>query len=65
MTLPEGVEDFVVYCDVSIKGLGIVLKKRWCIIAYTLRQLKPHKANYLTHDLDFGAVVFALKIWQH
>ncbi|GJX09975.1 retrotransposon protein, putative, ty3-gypsy subclass [Tanacetum coccineum] len=29
------------------------------------RQLKPHEENYTTHDLELGAVVFALKIWRH
>nr|GEV02129.1 putative reverse transcriptase domain-containing protein [Tanacetum cinerariifolium] len=28
-------------------------------------QLKPHEENYTTHDLELGAVVFALKIWRH
>jgi hypothetical protein len=27
--------------------------------------LKPHEENYLTHDLELAAVVFALKIWRH
>ncbi|GJS32059.1 putative reverse transcriptase domain-containing protein [Tanacetum coccineum] len=38
---PEGSEDFIAYCDASIKE------------------------NYTTHDLELGAVVFALKIWRH
>ncbi|XP_052878386.1 uncharacterized protein LOC108466351 [Gossypium arboreum] len=25
----------------------------------------PYEANYLTHDLEFAAVVFVLKIWRH
>ncbi|GJR89510.1 putative reverse transcriptase domain-containing protein [Tanacetum coccineum] len=29
------------------------------------RQLKTHEKNYTTHDLELGAVVFALKIWRH
>ncbi|GJV39540.1 reverse transcriptase domain-containing protein [Tanacetum coccineum] len=29
------------------------------------RQLKPHEENYTTHDLELGAVIFALKIWRH
>nr|GEV72350.1 putative reverse transcriptase domain-containing protein [Tanacetum cinerariifolium] len=29
------------------------------------RQLKIHVKNYTTHDLELGAVVFALKIWRH
>nr|GEX09293.1 putative reverse transcriptase domain-containing protein [Tanacetum cinerariifolium] len=35
------------------------------VIAYASRQLKIHKNNYTTHDLELGAVVFALKILRH
>nr|GEW20163.1 hypothetical protein [Tanacetum cinerariifolium] len=35
------------------------------VIAYVSRQLKVHEKNYITHDLEFGAVVFALKMWRH
>nr|GEY93842.1 putative reverse transcriptase domain-containing protein [Tanacetum cinerariifolium] len=35
------------------------------VIAYASRQLKIHKKNYTTYDLELGAVVFALKIWRH
>ncbi|GJZ08082.1 reverse transcriptase domain-containing protein, partial [Tanacetum coccineum] len=65
LALPEGSDDFVVYCDASIKGLGAVLMQRMKVIAYASRQLKIHKKNYTTHDLELGAVVFALKIWRH
>nr|GEW86745.1 hypothetical protein [Tanacetum cinerariifolium] len=65
LALPEGSEDFVFYCDASIKGLGAVLMKREKVIAYGSRQLKVHEKNYTTHDLELGAVVFALKIWRH
>ncbi|GJV56272.1 putative reverse transcriptase domain-containing protein [Tanacetum coccineum] len=34
-------------------------------ISYASRQLKIHEKNYTTHDLELGAVVFALKIWRH
>nr|GEX81999.1 putative reverse transcriptase domain-containing protein [Tanacetum cinerariifolium] len=65
LALPEGSGDFVVYCDASIKGLGVVLMQREKVIAYGSRQLKVHEKNYTTHDLELGAVVFALKIWRH
>ncbi|GJX64777.1 putative reverse transcriptase domain-containing protein [Tanacetum coccineum] len=65
LALPEGSEDFVAYCDASIKGLGVVLMQRDKVIAYASRQLKIHEKNYTTHDLELGAVVFALKIWRH
>ncbi|GJT99677.1 putative reverse transcriptase domain-containing protein [Tanacetum coccineum] len=39
--------------------------QRMKVIAYASRQLKIHEKNYTTHDLELGAVVFALKIWRH
>ncbi|GJY58917.1 putative reverse transcriptase domain-containing protein [Tanacetum coccineum] len=50
-----GSEDFIVYCDASIKGLGVVLIQREKVIAYASRQLKIHEKNYATHDLELGA----------
>ncbi|GKC20145.1 putative reverse transcriptase domain-containing protein [Tanacetum coccineum] len=65
LALPEGSEDFIAYCNALIKGLGAVLMQRDKVIAYASRQLEIHKKNYTTHDLELGAVVFALKIWRH
>ncbi|GKA59301.1 putative reverse transcriptase domain-containing protein, partial [Tanacetum coccineum] len=65
LSLPDGIEDFVVYCDASNQGLGCVLMQRGKVIAYASRQLKIHENNYTTHDLELGAVVFALKTWRH
>ncbi|GJT24145.1 putative reverse transcriptase domain-containing protein [Tanacetum coccineum] len=62
LALPEGSEDFIVYCDASIKGLGVVLMQREKVIAYASRQLKIHEKNYTTHDLELGAVVFAFAL---
>ncbi|GJU53223.1 putative reverse transcriptase domain-containing protein [Tanacetum coccineum] len=65
LSLPDGVEDFVVYYDASNQGLGCVLMQRDKVITYASRQLKIHEKNYTTHDLELGAVVFVLKIWRH
>ena len=35
------------------------------VIAYASKQLKIYEKNYLTHDLELAAVVFALKLWRH
>ncbi|GJU52765.1 putative reverse transcriptase domain-containing protein [Tanacetum coccineum] len=61
LALPEGTEDFVFYCDASLKGYGAVLMQREKVIAYASRQLKVHEENYTTHDLELRAVVFALR----
>ncbi|GJZ55815.1 putative reverse transcriptase domain-containing protein, partial [Tanacetum coccineum] len=64
-TLPNGLEDFVVYCDASGLGLGCVLMQGGKVITYASRLLKVHEKNYSTHDLKLGVVVFGLKIWRH
>ncbi|KAI3667676.1 hypothetical protein L6452_42745 [Arctium lappa] len=65
LSLPEGIEDFVVYSDASKMVLGCVLMQRGKVIAYASRKLKEHEKNYPTHDLELAAVVFALKLWRH
>ncbi|GJZ36557.1 putative reverse transcriptase domain-containing protein [Tanacetum coccineum] len=43
LALPEGSENFMVYCDASHKGLGAVLMQKEKGIAYASRQLKSKK----------------------
>ncbi|GJZ50741.1 retrotransposon protein, putative, ty3-gypsy subclass [Tanacetum coccineum] len=52
LALLKGSEDFIVYCDASIKGFRDVLMQREKVIAYASRQLKIHEKNYTTHDLE-------------
>jgi len=65
LTLPSGIEGFVVYSDASGKGLGCVLMQHVKVITYASRQLKTHKVNYPVHDLELAAVVFSLRLWRH
>ena len=65
LTLPEGSDGYVIYCDASKVGLGCVLMQRDKVISYASRELKVHEKKYPTHDLDLEEVVFALKIWRH
>nr|GEX16387.1 reverse transcriptase domain-containing protein [Tanacetum cinerariifolium] len=55
LALPEGSEDFVVYCDASHKGLGDVLMQREKVIAYASRQLK--------HILDQKELNIRQQLW--
>nr|GEW14792.1 retrotransposon protein, putative, Ty3-gypsy subclass [Tanacetum cinerariifolium] len=55
LALPEGSENFMVYCDDSHKRLGAVLMQKEKVIAYASCQLKVHEKNYTTHDLELGA----------
>ena len=63
-TLPEGTQDFMVYCDASRVVLGCVLILNCNVIVYASRQLRVHAKNYSTYDLKFVVVVFALNIWH-
>nr|GEW39208.1 putative reverse transcriptase domain-containing protein [Tanacetum cinerariifolium] len=65
LALPKGSENFVVYCDASHKGLGVIRMQKEKVIAYASRQLKVHEKNYTTRDLELKAVVFTLKMWRH
>nr|GEW12776.1 putative reverse transcriptase domain-containing protein [Tanacetum cinerariifolium] len=65
LALLDGPKDFVVYYDAFGLGLGCMLMQTGKVIAYAYRHLKIHEKIYTTHDLELGAVVFALKIWRH
>ena len=58
-------QEYVIFSDASLNGLGCVLMQEGKVVAYASRQLKPHEKNYPTHDLELAAIVFALKIWRH
>ena len=64
LIVPTRGERYVVYAYVSRLGLGCVLMQVGRVVAYASRQLKIHEQNYLTHDLELAAIVFALKIWR-
>ncbi|GJV58529.1 putative reverse transcriptase domain-containing protein [Tanacetum coccineum] len=59
LALPEGSDNFMVYCDASIKGLGAILMQRLKVIIYAFRQLKVHEKNYTTHNLELEAVLLS------
>ena len=53
------------YCDTSKDELGCVLMQSGRVVAYGSRQLKNHKRNYPTHDMELEDIVFSWKIWYH
>ena len=56
---------YILYCNASKDGLRCVLMQSRRVMAYGSRQLKNHKRNYPTHDMELAAIVSALKIWAH
>ena len=64
-TQPTFGEEYVIFSDALLNGFRCVLMQEGKVVAYSLRNLKPHEKNYPTHDLELVAIVFALKIWRH
>ena len=65
LALPDDSGNFEINSDASLNGLGCVLMQHEKVIAHVSRQLKPHEKNFMTHDLELVASIFALKIWRH
>ncbi|XP_070006227.1 uncharacterized mitochondrial protein AtMg00860-like [Nicotiana sylvestris] len=62
LTLLEGTDGYVIYCDASSVGLGCVLVQRGKVVAYASRQLRKHEKNYPNHYLELSIVIHALKM---
>ncbi|WMV18677.1 hypothetical protein MTR67_012062 [Solanum verrucosum] len=54
LTLPQGSDNYVIYCDASRVSLGCVFMQQGKVIAYAFRQLKVHEKNYPTHNLELA-----------
>nr|GEX60815.1 putative reverse transcriptase domain-containing protein [Tanacetum cinerariifolium] len=57
IALPKGSKNFIVYCDASHKGLGVVLKQNEKVIAYASRQLK-------IHEKTTQLMIWNLELWK-
>jgi hypothetical protein len=58
-------EDFIVCIDACKEGLGGVLSQIGFVISYESRKLKEHERHHDTHDLEFTAIVHALRKWRY
>ena len=65
LIVPDRGQGYTLHCDASRAGLGCALMQSGRIVAYGFRQLKNHKQNYPTHDMELEAVIFTLKILRH
>lgn len=65
LIIPDGNSGFTVYIDACRLRLGAIFMQHGRVIVYASRQLKPHKKNYVMHDLELSAVAFALEMWRH
>jgi hypothetical protein len=62
---PDIDKEFLVCTDASKEGLGIVLMQDGHVITYISRKLRKRDENYMTHDLELLATLYALRVWRH
>jgi hypothetical protein len=62
--IPDRYKDFLVCTDASKEGLGEVLIQDGRVIKYISRKLRKHEENYVWHDLELLAIVYALRVWR-
>jgi hypothetical protein len=63
--MPNMEKPFSIYHDASGQALGCVLIQEGRVVAYASWQLRKHEVNYLKHDLELAAIVYALKTWRY
>jgi hypothetical protein len=65
LKVPNMDKDFLVCTDASKEGLGEVLMQSGRVITYISRKLRKHEENYVTHNLELLAILYALRVWRH
>ena len=63
LSLPDFSNPFELHCDASKVGVGSVLSQGGRPIAYFSEKLQGAKANYSTYDVEFYAIIQALRHW--
>lgn len=65
LVLPDFSLTFELHCDASKLAIGAVLSQQGRPIAYYSEKLSGARGRYSTYDVEFYAIVQAIKHWRH